>query len=126
MDDYISREAALKFRLTASLRPEKLTAAQAVVDAIVAYIQTIPAADVVARDCFDRLLAENDRLRQERPVVRCRDCKHYDCEDGDQKCVKDAEWDEEAACYYGFISYHGPEFYCADGERKDGGQDDGY
>ena len=81
-------------------------------------IRDIPAADVVARDCFDRLLAENDRLRQERPVVRCRDCKHYDCEDGDQKCVKDAEWDEEEACYFGFISYHGPEFYCADGERR--------
>ena len=57
-------------------------------------------------------------------AVRCRDCKHYDCEDGDQKCVKDAEWSEEDACYYGFIAYHGPEFFCADGERKDGGRDD--
>ena len=81
------------------------------------------------------LLAEYDRQHQGPPggarkiiaeapaadvveVVRCRDCKHYDCEDGDQKCVKDAEWDEETACYYGFIAYHGPEFFCADGERK--------
>lgn len=56
-------------------------------------------------------------------IVRCRECEHYDCEDGDQKCVKDAEWDEETACYYGFVSYHGPEFYCADGKRRDGGQD---
>lgn len=56
-------------------------------------------------------------------VVHCRDCEHYDCEDGDQKCVKDAEWSEEDACYYGFISYHGPEFFCADGERKEGGQE---
>ena len=28
----------------------------------------IPAADVVTRDCYDRLLAENDELRKERPV----------------------------------------------------------
>lgn len=64
-------------------------------------------------DIIERLKAEGWV-----PVVRCRDCKHYDCEDGDQKCVKDAEWDEETACYHGFISYHGPEFFCADGERK--------
>lgn len=29
---------------------------------------TAPVADVVARDCYDRLLAENDELRKERPV----------------------------------------------------------
>ena len=28
----------------------------------------IPAADVVARDCYDRLLSKNDELRKERPV----------------------------------------------------------
>lgn len=28
----------------------------------------IPAADVVSRDCYDRLLAENDELRKERTV----------------------------------------------------------
>ena len=85
---------------------------------------SLPVADVVARDCYDRLLAENDRLRKERPVVRCKDCKHYDCEDGDQKCVKDAEWVEEYAGYYGFISYHEPEFFCAWGERKEGEKDE--
>ena len=31
-------------------------------------INAIPAANVVARDCYDRLLAENDGLRKERPV----------------------------------------------------------
>lgn len=70
-------------------------------------LPTIPAADVVE-------------------VVRCKDCRYWggkyaddECSlIGDQKCVKDAEWDEETACYYGFISYHGPEFFCADGERK--------
>ena len=31
-------------------------------------IDLIPAADVVARDCYDRLLSENDELRKVRPV----------------------------------------------------------
>lgn len=31
-------------------------------------MDSIPAADVVSRDCYDRLLAENDELRKERPV----------------------------------------------------------
>lgn len=31
-------------------------------------VEDFPAADVVARDCYDRLLAENDELRKERPV----------------------------------------------------------
>lgn len=51
-------------------------------------------------------------------VVRCRDCKHFDNADGDNKCVIDAEGDEEAGFYSGFISYRNPDFYCADGERK--------
>lgn len=29
----------------------------------------VPAADVVSRDCYEKLLAENDRLREERPVT---------------------------------------------------------
>ena len=62
-------------------------------------INAIPAADVVE-------------------VVRCRDCKHYDCDDGDMKCVRDADWDEETAHYYGFVEYHGPDWFCAGGERK--------
>ena len=119
---YITKDAAIAAAIeavdgwdgwTSKTRDQGITAA----------INSIPAADVVARDCYDMILEENDRLRKERPVVRCMDCKHYDCEDGDQKCVKDAEWDEETACYYGFVSYHGPKFFCADGERKDGGQD---
>ena len=32
-------------------------------------LQLVPAANVVASDCYDRLLAENDRLREERPVT---------------------------------------------------------
>lgn len=40
-----------------------------------------PAADVVARDCYDRLLAENDELRKERPVVRCGECSFHEVAD---------------------------------------------
>lgn len=59
MTDYIEREAALKFKLTANVQREKITVAQAVADAIAAYIKAIPAADVA-------------------PVVRCKDCYLHD------------------------------------------------
>ena len=32
-------------------------------------LQELEPSDVVSRDCYDRLLAENDRLREERPVT---------------------------------------------------------
>jgi ribosomal protein L37E len=38
-----------------------------VLDALDTAIEAL-SADVVARDCYDRLLAENDALRKERPV----------------------------------------------------------
>jgi len=55
-------------------------------------LKSVPAADVVARDCYERILAENDAMREQlasigkkprdrmndvRPVVLCRDCKRY-------------------------------------------------
>lgn len=55
-------------------------------------LKSIPTADVVARDCYERILAENDAMREQlasigkkprdrmndvRPVVLCRDCKQY-------------------------------------------------
>lgn len=51
-------------------------------------ILDIPAADVVSRDCYDRLLAENDELRKERPVRHGRwivtaeftDCVYAHCD----------------------------------------------
>lgn len=61
------------------------------------------------------------------PLVRCRDCKHYvesDEVNGKFMCVKDADWCVEDGCYYGFTDYPPAEFYCAAGERKDGGQDE--
>ena len=32
-------------------------------------LQDLEPSDVVSRDCYDKLLAENDRLREERPVT---------------------------------------------------------
>lgn len=51
-------------------------------------LASLPAADVVARDCYDRLLAENDELRKERPVRHGRwvviaeftDCVYAQCD----------------------------------------------
>ena len=74
------------------------------VDDMINAVEDYPAADVV-------------------PVVRCGECKHFNDDDGDCRCVKDAEWDEETATWYGFVSYHMPDFFCADGERKDGDGD---
>lgn len=74
-------------------------------------ILAIPAANVVARDCYDRLLAENDELRKERPVVRCRDCKHRDPED--KKC-------DCGGLEHAHMFPVADEWFCADGERKDG------
>lgn len=87
--EYIEREKALKFKLTANLRHEKITAAQAVADAIAAYIESIPAADVV-------------------PVVRCGECKHW-YENGTDLCSCDRD-----------ALLRRRDFFCADGERKDG------
>ena len=50
-------------------------------------------------------------------VVRCRDCRHRDPED--KKCDSGAL--ERAGCVFAVDD----DYYCADGERKDGGQDDG-
>lgn len=58
-------------------------------------LKRLPAADVVVRDCYDRILAENDTMREmlaqigKKPgdkmddvltVVRCVDCVHLDPE----------------------------------------------
>ena len=74
-------------------------------------LQRVHAADVVARDCYDRLLAENDELRKERPVVRCVECKHSAIDTlGERYCKGVA---------YG-CSHVPDDWFCADGERMDG------
>ena len=60
------------------------------------------------------------------PVVRCEKCKHavFDEEYEMWKCVEDAEYDEESGVWFGFCEYHNGDFFCADGERKDGDGND--
>lgn len=55
-------------------------------------------------------------------VVRCEKCKHavWDGEYEMWKCAEDAEYDEESGVWFGFCEYHNGDFFCADGERKDG------
>lgn len=55
MADYISREAAKAKKIYSVERRELVVP--------VAEIDWIPPADVVARDCYDRILAENDTMR---------------------------------------------------------------
>lgn len=66
-------------------------------------IELIPAADAVE-------------------VVRCEKCKHavWDEEYEMWKCVESAEYDEELGVWVGFCEYHNGDFFCADGEQKDG------
>ena len=55
-------------------------------------------------------------------IVRCEKCKHavWDEEYEMWKCVESAEYDEESGVWFGFCEYHNGDFFCADGERKDG------
>ena len=69
MAEYIEREAAYplakKICDAVDSQPRVLLPRT-----ILDLIDDLPAADMVARDCYDRLLAENDELRKVRPVVR--------------------------------------------------------
>lgn len=68
MDDFISREAA-RLAMTA-LRQEDIDFFGTVIPecfpdaSAIEAINKIPAADVVSRDCYDRILAENDTMRE--------------------------------------------------------------
>lgn len=97
-------------------------------------ISAVPAADVVTRDAFNRLLAENDDMRAQlseigkhpgdsmedvRRVVFCRECIHSGCKlKGMIECIKDTDHDEATGVNYGFSEFHELDFYCAAGERK--------
>ncbi len=47
-------------------------------------------------------------------VVRCGKCKYYIENMG--MCVFDAEYDNGE--WYGFVSHHAEDYFCADGERR--------
>ena len=112
--EYIEREALLAdieacVRITS--RPDQPSAELRGANKVISRIKAVPAADVVARDCYDRLLAENDELRKERPVVRCNDCRHRDPED--KKC-------DCGGLEHAHMFPVADDWFCADGERKDG------
>jgi hypothetical protein len=89
------------------------------------------------------LLAEYDRQHQGPPggarkiiaeapaadvveVVRCRDCRFSEPYGLDLKCDKHSgSTKNKLGEELGFIEWHTPHFFCSDGKRKDGGQDDG-
>lgn len=64
-NDFISREAALELidnaPIIAGSENETLISAPELSDKV----YCLPAADVVARDCYDRILAENDTMREQ-------------------------------------------------------------
>lgn len=66
--EYIERQAPIN-AITQDMGPRRTHDFNAGCARAVNRIIEIPAADVVDRDCYDRLLAENDRLREERPVT---------------------------------------------------------
>lgn len=65
MADFISREEALELidnaPIIAGNENETLISAPKLSDKV----YCLPAADVVARDCYDRILAENDTMRKQ-------------------------------------------------------------
>ena len=69
-------------------------------DRQVRIINEASAADVVARDCYDRLLIENDELRKERPVRHGRWARiDYEPYGHDYICSV-CGWKNDMASYY--------------------------
>lgn len=62
-------------------------------------METAPAADVVSRDCYNRLLAENDELRKVRPVVHGHYIGEYDGY-ADGNPVYDMWYCSECGCFF--------------------------
>lgn len=74
MADYISREAAIEamnaerqrdIDVFGAVIPECFPSARAI-----EALSEISAADVVSRDCYNRILAENDKLREENKELK--------------------------------------------------------
>lgn len=99
MADYISRETALELidnaPIIAGNENETLISAPKLSDEV----YCIPAADVVARDCYDRILAENDTMREmlARIGKKCGDSMD------DVRQVVHGEWWPAKDGYYGHV-----------------------
>ena len=102
MNDYISREAALKELLDWCV----ITGYGGLTKTdVIRAMENVPAADVVE-------------------VVRCRDCVHAPVVDGQYKDGFDVKFPDEICpcqCEDGWYNHiPDPDWFCADGERKDG------
>lgn len=59
-------------------------------------------------------------------IVRCRECEYAETYGLDLKCNKHSgSTRNKLGEKTGFIEWHTPHFFCSDGKRKDGWQDDG-
>ena len=57
------------------------------------------------------------------PVVRCKDCKHYGNDRLKRDCTEDKRY-KPRVCFHGaYAKYRDPDWFCADGERRDGDAD---
>ena len=94
-------------------------------------INDLHTADVVARDCYDKILIENDAMREQlaaigkkagdgmddvKPVVRCRECIYRK-----PWAMNATNYFDSEVKYYCNINgiFVTDGFYCADGERRE-------
>lgn len=102
MAEYIDRDMFLKI---ISHKPSSPTTDREdrLINGLISAVKNFPAADV-------------------RPVVLCRDCINYvksEEVNGEKMCVRDADWSVEDGCYYGFTEYPSPDWFCADGKKRE-------
>lgn len=115
MDDYISREAA---REDACDRCGKQGHCNRPEFCPVIYsINTIPTADVVARDCYNRILAENDTMREQLAKIGKKPGDSMES----VRQVRHAHWvkrDERRGSYLFYCSACGGKAYFAHGQNS--------
>ena len=67
--DYISREAALDYLIPTDDLNISMQDQRTIGDRFEEFLKNIPAADVVSRGCFNRILAENDTMREQLAAI---------------------------------------------------------
>lgn len=109
MGDYISRDMAI-----ARLTKVEVTENLATMTDAKRVIAEIPAADVVSRAVYDQVRWERDVAAV--PVVRCKDCKHFNFEH--MECENEAvSTDHEGGASYSLNFYL--DDFCSYGQRKE-------